>query len=59
MYKVNLKNFDDLFEAIDYCKQNPDSTLQKDGKVLMFHQKISLEEWNDIQIAKMLYKLVS
>lgn len=53
MYFVNKKQFDELLEAIDYCKSRPTTTLtDKHGTVLMEHVPVSFETFRDIWMAQ-------
>lgn len=53
MYSVNGKPFEELLEAIEYCKARPTTTLtDSSGTILMQHQDVPHEMYRDIQIAK-------
>ena len=53
MYKCGNKNFEDIFQAIDYCKLDSKRSVEdEDGKVLMTHEKVSFEDFRDILLAK-------
>lgn len=53
MYFVNNKTFNELFDAIDYCKKNPRSVLKNEnGTVLMKYKTVSLNTFLEIELAK-------
>lgn len=53
MYYVGDCSFEDLFEAIDFCKSRPATILtDNEGKVLMEHIHITLEDFLGIELAK-------
>lgn len=53
MFFVNKKPFNDLLEAITYCKTKTKSTLtDSNGTVLMFHVQVPYETFRDIHLAK-------
>jgi hypothetical protein len=58
MYFVDEKAFDELFDAIDYCKGRPTTILKNEkGEVLMRHTHVPFELFRDIQIAKAVLEL--
>ena len=53
MYSVNGKLFNDLLDAITYCKARPYTVLtDKGGTVLMRHVRVPFALFRDIQLAK-------
>lgn len=53
MYYVEEHQFDELLDAIIFCKSRPTTTLKnKDGTVLMKHVSVPFEEFRDIELAK-------
>ena len=55
MYLVQHKLFSNLFDAIEYCKDNPNSNIiDNSGTVLMEHVEIPPEMEDDIEIAKII-----
>lgn len=53
MYYVEERQFDELLEAIAFCKSRPATTLTNhEGTVLMEHVQVPYEDFRDIQLAK-------
>jgi hypothetical protein len=53
MYFVNENQFDELLDAITYCKSRPTTTLTDiHGTVLMRHEPVSLKTFLDIWMAQ-------
>lgn len=57
MYFVDEKPFNDLLDAVQYCKTTPSTILtNSEGVVLMRHHKIPLQMFQDIELAKSVLK---
>jgi len=53
VYYVEEHKFDELLDAIAFCKTRPTATLtDHKGTILMKHVQLSYEEFRDIQLAK-------
>jgi hypothetical protein len=49
MYFVNEKQFNELLDAITYCKSRPTTTLtDMHGTILMRHEPVSFETFREI-----------
>lgn len=52
-YFVNNVPFDDILDAITYCKERPQTKIvDSNGAILMEHVKVSYEVFRDIWVAK-------
>lgn len=52
-YFVNNIQFDDILDAITYCKERPQTKIvDSSGTILMEHVKVPYEVFRDIWVAK-------
>jgi hypothetical protein len=53
MYYVDDTQFDELLDAIEFCKSRPTTVLTDEkGTVLMAHVSVTFEDFRDIHLAK-------
>lgn len=58
MYFVDNQPFEDILDAIDYCKESPPNNLtDENGTVLMRHVPISFGAFKELMVAKCVFDI--